>query len=138
MGPLYVDLVIEAKHGHVVGTLSVSLYDEYGRKLVNGHTGLSGQTLRLHAGLNVVRARIGAVRLNPGTYVLGVRLADRGEVFDSIDSAFRIDIVDIRTAQLGIRVRDDGVVPCEFEVLAGPEPWDDGVPDGLPADWPTP
>jgi lipopolysaccharide transport system ATP-binding protein len=118
MGPLEVNLAIESDAARPVGSVAVALYDEFGTKLLNGHTGLAGQTVMLQRGRNVIRTRIAAVPLNPGVYVLGLWLADPiGEVFDQVDSAFTIEVVDLQTGDLGLRVSNDGIIPCQFEIL---------------------
>ena len=118
MGPLEVNLAIESDAARPVGSVAVALYDEFGTKLLNGHTGLAGHTVMLQRGRNVIRTRIAAVPLNPGVYVLGLWLADPiGEVFDQVDSAFTIEVVDLQTGDLGLRVSNDGIIPCQFEIL---------------------
>jgi lipopolysaccharide transport system ATP-binding protein len=118
MGPLEVNLAVESDAARPVGSVAVTLYDEFGTKLLNGHTGLTGHTVTLQQGRNLIRTRIATVPLNPGVYVLGLWLADPiGEVFDHIASAFTIEVVDLQTGDLGLRARKDGIIPCQFEIL---------------------
>jgi ABC-type polysaccharide/polyol phosphate transport system ATPase subunit len=118
MGPLEVNLAVESDAARPVGSVAVTLYDEFGTKLLNGHTGLTGHTVTLQQGRNLIRTRIATVPLNPGVYVLGLWLADPiGEVFDHIASAFTIEVVDLQTGDLSLRARKEGIIPCQFEIL---------------------
>jgi lipopolysaccharide transport system ATP-binding protein len=115
-GQLEFRLAIASDVPRVVQSLAVILYDLYGTKLINAHTGLRGVTVPLRAGRNVVTCRIGAVHLNPGVYVVGLWLADTvGQVYDSVDSAFRLEVVGVGDSAL--RPRGEGTVACDFEVL---------------------
>jgi lipopolysaccharide transport system ATP-binding protein len=99
-----------------VGSLAVTLYDRYGTKLVNADTMALGAPLQLQAGHNRVQLRIDQLHLNPGLYNLGLWVADPpSEVHDAVSTAMMLEVVETETQR--IRVQEDGVVPCRFELL---------------------
>jgi ABC-type polysaccharide/polyol phosphate transport system ATPase subunit len=117
-GPLDVALIIESDEARDVNTIAVTLYDEYGTKLVNADTLVLGQDMHLEAGRNLVRLRINQLHLNPGIYVLGLWVADPpAEIYDFTESAIRIEVVRLETEGFGLRPTSDGSVVCDFEVL---------------------
>jgi lipopolysaccharide transport system ATP-binding protein len=118
-GPLEFLLEIESNASRAVGSLAVTIYDQTGASLVNADTLAIGQIINLEKGRNLVRLRIEAIHLKPGIYMFGLWLADplSGEVFDFIDSALEIELVDPGIDQLGIRPLSDGVVTCPFKLL---------------------
>jgi lipopolysaccharide transport system ATP-binding protein len=116
-GPLDVALIIESDEARAVGSIAVTLYDEYGTKLVNADTIMLGQEIPLEAGRNVVRLRINRLHLNPGIYVLGLWVADPpAEIYDFTESAIRIEVVRLESEGFGLRPASDGSVVCDFEV----------------------
>ncbi|HEX6079059.1 MAG TPA: polysaccharide ABC transporter ATP-binding protein [Methylomirabilota bacterium] len=117
-GPLEIRLAIEALEPTTVGSLAVTLYDQYGTKLVNADTISLGQTIALRPGLNQLALRIAQVHLNPGVYVLGLWLARPLEaVIDHVPAAFEIEVMTRETGGLGAAPQDDGMVTCALEVL---------------------
>jgi len=117
-GPLKVSTSIQSDGPRSVGSLAVTLYDQYGTKLVNADTLALGRTISLRPGLTTVCLRIESLNLNPGTYVLGLWMANpTGEVFDSVPSALRLEVVEHAERGLGVRPMSDGLVTCAFEVL---------------------
>jgi lipopolysaccharide transport system ATP-binding protein len=117
-GPLEVALIIESDEARAVGTVAVTLYDEYGTKLVNLDTLILGQEMPLVAGRNIVRFRINQLHLNPGIYVLGLWVADPpAEIYDFTESAIRVEVVRLESEGFGLRPTSDGSVVCDFEVL---------------------
>jgi lipopolysaccharide transport system ATP-binding protein len=117
-GPLDVAMIIESDEARDVNTIAMTLYDEYGTKLVNADTLVLGQQMHLEAGRNLVRIRINQLHLNPGIYVLGLWVADPpAEIYDFAESAIRIEVVRLETEGLGLRPTSDGSVVCDFEVL---------------------
>jgi ABC-type polysaccharide/polyol phosphate transport system ATPase subunit len=117
-GPLEVSTAIRSDRARAVGSLAVTLYDQYGTKLVNADTLALGRTIELQSGLTTVRLRIERLNLNPGTYVLGLWMANpTGEVFDSVPSVLRLEVVDHAEHGLGVRPMSDGLVTCAFNVL---------------------
>jgi lipopolysaccharide transport system ATP-binding protein len=118
MGPLELDLVIDSDERRSVGRLAVVICDQSGIKLLDAGTGLRGATITLHKGRNQIRTRIPQIPLNPGIYLVWLWLADPiGEVFDSVESAFHLQILDARTEELASSVTGDGLVPCQFEIV---------------------
>jgi lipopolysaccharide transport system ATP-binding protein len=118
-GPLEFLLEIESDAVRSVGSLAVAIYDQTGSILVNADTLAIGQIVNLDKGRNLVRLKIEAIHLKPGTYIVGLWLADplSGSPFDYIESAFEIEIVDTGIDDLGIRPQGDGVVTCPFGLL---------------------
>lgn len=116
-GPLEVALEIEAAEPRSVSGLGVTLYDRHGTKLVNADVLSIGRVIALRPGLNRVRFHIRELLLNPGTYVLGLWLADTGgTVLDFSDSALDLEVVDLEREGFGARPGSDGAVPCRFTV----------------------
>jgi lipopolysaccharide transport system ATP-binding protein len=117
-GPLDVALIIESDEARAVNTIAVTLYDEYGTKLVNLDTLTLGQEMPLAVGRNIVRFRINELHLNPGIYVLGLWVADPpAEIYDFTESAIRVEVVRLESEGFGLRPISDGSVVCDFEVL---------------------
>jgi ABC-type polysaccharide/polyol phosphate transport system ATPase subunit len=117
-GPLDVSLIIESDEARDVNTIAVTLYDEYGTKLVNADTLVLGREMHLETGRNIVRLRINELHLNPGIYVLGLWVADPpAEIFDFTESAIRIEVVRLESEGFGLRPTSDGSVVCDFEVI---------------------
>jgi hypothetical protein len=99
-----------------VGSIAVTLYDQYGTKLINVDTLSLAEMIPLREGHNIVRLRIKEVYLNPGIYTLGLWLADPpSEVHDVIPSALKLEVVELESEK--IRVPADGTVLCDFELL---------------------
>jgi lipopolysaccharide transport system ATP-binding protein len=116
-GPLEFSLEIDSNRARSVGSIAVTLYDLYGTKLINADTLSLGETIRLHAGINHMRFNIEQLFLKPGIYVLGLWMANpEGEVFDQINGAIKIEVVDLESEGLGNRPRADGLVSCDFRV----------------------
>jgi ABC-type polysaccharide/polyol phosphate transport system ATPase subunit len=117
-GPLEVSLEITSDSARTVETIAVTLYDEYGTKLVNADTILEGRGITLQEGRNIVRLGIRRLHLNPGVYVLGLWVADPpAEIFDYTESAIRIEVVHSGSQGAGVRPLEDGSVVCEFDIL---------------------
>jgi lipopolysaccharide transport system ATP-binding protein len=113
-GPLEFYLNIRSESEQSVGSVAVTLYDRYGTKLVNADTLALGEMLPLKAGNNIIRLLVDPLYLNPGTYTLGLWVANPpSEVFDNISSAFLIEVVEIKTKTT--RLESDGLVPCKYE-----------------------
>jgi len=116
-GPLELLLDIEAAEARTVSGLGVTLYDRNGTKLVNADILSLGRVVALRPGHNRIRLRIEALHLNPGTYVLGLWLADSGgTVLDYSDSALELEVVDLEREGFGARPVSDGAVECRFTV----------------------
>ena len=117
-GPLEFKLRIFSDSARTLGSLAVILFDKNGTKLVNADTISLGQTISLHQGHNIVRLRISELYLNPGDYTLGWWLADPlGEIYDFVEAALNIEVVDMQANRLGARPQYDGTVVCHFQLL---------------------
>lgn len=117
-GPLDVSLSIVSDSPRTVGSIAVTLYDEYGTKLVNADTISLGRGIPLEAGDNLVQLRIKELHLNPGVYSLGLWVADPpAEIYDYTESAIRIEVVRLESEGMGLRPVSDGSVVCDFDVL---------------------
>jgi lipopolysaccharide transport system ATP-binding protein len=117
-GPLEVSLAITSDALRTVGSIAVTLYDEYGTKLVNADTISTGQGVPLREGENIVRLRIRELHLNPGIYILGLWVADPpAEIYDYTDSAIMIEVVRLESEGFGLRPAADGCVVSDFEIL---------------------
>jgi lipopolysaccharide transport system ATP-binding protein len=122
-GPLEFLLAIHASDAMAIGSIAVTLYSPAGVKLVNADTIALGKTINLRKGNNAVTLRIEKLPLNPGTYIVGVWIANpihanrTGGEFDQIQSAFEVEVVEAHSRLLGKRPDSDGFVTCSFEVL---------------------
>jgi energy-coupling factor transporter ATP-binding protein EcfA2 len=118
-GPLHFLLEIVSDTERPINSLAAFLFDQSGIKLINADTISLGQTITLQKGCNLVHLRIENLYLNPGRYVVGLWLANpkSGVVFDHIESAFEIEVIDIGSKRFGCRPDFDGVVVCPFSVL---------------------
>jgi homopolymeric O-antigen transport system ATP-binding protein len=116
-GPLELRLSLVSDLPRTIGSLGLSLHDEDGTTLVSADTISLGLVTSLERGRNVVGLRIDSLHLNPGGY--HVALWARGPlgrlVFDRIESAFVLKVVDPRPAIS--RPRAEGSTTCRFHVL---------------------
>lgn len=112
-------LAIVSDQPREISSLAVVLYDQIGTKLINADTITLGQIITLRKGRNIVGLRIQHLYLNPDVYVLGLWLADRelGIVFDHIESAFEIEVVNPKSEGLGMKPDFDGSVLCQFKLF---------------------
>ncbi len=116
-GPLEVSLSIRSDRERRIGSVAITLYDHGGTKLVNADSIALGREVRLCAGENVVRVRLTALHLNPGSYLLGWWLGDAlGAEFDYVEAGVGIEIEEHQEQQFGIRPQSDGIVACQFDV----------------------
>jgi len=99
-----------------VSSLAVTLYDPYGVKLVNADTLSLGRAIELKAGTNEVRLTIERLHLNPGSYTVGLWLANLGNVFDRLDGALTVEVADLAEENLGGRAWSDGLVTSPFTI----------------------
>jgi len=117
-GPIEFTMVLNSKAPATLGSVAVTFYTPEGTKLVNADTISLGRQIELASGRNEVQLRINRLHLNPGSYILGLYLADPlGVVIDHIQSAFEITVADIETQKLGQRPVADGLVSCDFELI---------------------
>lgn len=115
-GPLHARMKLDAETPTVADSLSVTIFDRTGFRLVHADTVKLDRPIALQPGSNSVQMAIKAVQLQPGTYTLGLSVGQWPEtVFDAIDTACDIEIVP-NPLDGGVRPRDDGAVRCELEL----------------------
>ena len=117
-GPLDVMLVINSDAPRVVRSLAVTIYDQTGIKLANADTIAHDWPIQLVQGRNLARMRIRQLHLNPGLYSLGLWLANPPEeIFDQVQSAARIEVVEPENSAGLARPMSDGIVTCQFDLI---------------------
>jgi|SRR3954463_2133399 lipopolysaccharide transport system ATP-binding protein len=117
-GPIQFTMVLKANRPTSVASVAATFYTAEGTKLVNADTISLGHVIRLNSGISEVQLTIKQLHLNPGSYILGLYLADpQGVVFDHIESAFEISVADVERNKLGQRPVQDGTVFCDFEFV---------------------
>jgi lipopolysaccharide transport system ATP-binding protein len=117
-GPLDVSLAITSDAPRTVGSIAVTLYDEYGTKLVNADTISLGRGVPLRKGETRVHLRIRELYLNPGIYILGLWVADPpAEIYDYTDSAIMLEVVRPESEGFGLSPQADGCVVTDFDLL---------------------
>lgn len=118
-GPLSIKVSIRSDADRNVGSLAITIYDQYGAKLINADTVALGRSTFLKKGDNTLEIKIEQLHLNPGIYVLGLWLADpMGVVFDHIESAMNLEVVAAEQEGFGARPIADGMVTTPFKILA--------------------
>jgi lipopolysaccharide transport system ATP-binding protein len=116
-GPVEFSLFIESDASRTVSSIAVTVFDQYGTKLVNADSVSLGKSIELEKGRNHLTFKIERLHLNPGVYIVGLWMAKTsGNVLDQIYSAIRIDVVDLEDNELGMRI--DGAVTCDFELIS--------------------
>jgi lipopolysaccharide transport system ATP-binding protein len=116
-GPVEFSLNIESDAPRTVSSVAVTIFDQYGTKLVNADSVSLGRSVELKKGRNHFTFRINRLHLNPGVYIVGLWMAkSSGNVLDQIYSAIRLDVVDLEDNEFGIRI--DGAVTCDFQFVA--------------------
>jgi len=121
-GPLDVRLVIDSDRARDVASLAISFCDRLGTKLVNADSISLGQSIALREGLNEITVHVEQLHLNPGVYVLGLWLAHGRTVFDHVQSAASLEVVDLADQGFGMRPSQDGCVTCSFAVAPQESP----------------
>ena len=118
-GPLEFVLEIQSGVPRDVRSLAVFLLEQYGTKILNADTVHLERTVSLRQGLNTVRLRIASIHLLPGTYRVGLWLADPVHAqsvtgaYDYVESAFEIEVA---TRGAGAPAGTGGIVTCDFTV----------------------
>jgi lipopolysaccharide transport system ATP-binding protein len=118
--PVEFQLQIDSDADRQVGSLAVVISDLSGIKLVNADIITLGRAVALRKGGNALGLRICNLHLNPGSYTVGLWLADpfhpgaSSGAFDYVETACRIDVTgDGPVGDLGQRSR----VTCDFELV---------------------
>lgn len=117
-GPIEFTMLLESDANATLGSVAVTFYALDGTKLVNADTISLGRVVEVRPGRNELQLRIQQLHLNPGSYILGLYLADPlGRVLDHIESAFEITVADLETNRFGRRPVQDGSVCCDFDLV---------------------
>jgi lipopolysaccharide transport system ATP-binding protein len=121
-GALHVRLELRSDRARSLPSLAVVVYTQDGLKLINADSLIQGKTIRLQRGLNQIEARIQAVHLSPGSYVIGLWAAEAGgHVFDFIQSAFEIRVAPAADGGFGRTAVAPGLVPCDYSFNSEPK-----------------
>jgi ABC-type polysaccharide/polyol phosphate transport system ATPase subunit len=119
LGPLELQLEIDAEQARSASSLAVVIRDVGGTNLVNADIAAAEQVLRLEQGPNVVSLRIDSLYLNPGEYTVDLWLGDGGASgVDYVESAFQLLVLDPRPAGTGPSLVVTGLVPCALSASA--------------------
>jgi lipopolysaccharide transport system ATP-binding protein len=125
-GPLLVQVAVESDVRREVASLAVTIDDPHGGQLVNMDSALVGGPIALEAGRNTFTIRAEALHLRPGSYTMGLWLADeRSAPLDHLPIALHLEVVPGGGADHPARVAASGVVSCDFRVTAGAEASED-------------
>jgi hypothetical protein len=113
-GPLQFTIEIASDKPRRVGSIAVTVYDEQGTVLVNADSIELGVSADLRRGSTFHLLQIEALHLKPGTYVIGLWLAEATHepVYDHIRDACPLEVVDLQGAGLGSHTI--GVVSTKF------------------------
>jgi lipopolysaccharide transport system ATP-binding protein len=134
LGPLELQLEIDAAQARSVSSLAVVIRDVGGTNLVNADIAASEQIVRLDAGLSVVTLRIESLYLNPGEYTVDLWIGDGGPSgLDHVESAFQLLVLDPRPAGSGPSLVVTGIVPCTLRASVASGSVRDGVRDRMAA-----
>ena len=116
--PLEISLEVTSDCERNVGSVSVTICDTHGTRLINADTLSFGKSVRLRAGSTILRMKIDQLHLNPGNYIVGLWIADPiVGPFDYIDSAGRIEVSKPAHSGVGQTPDDEGLVPCSFDLV---------------------
>ena len=118
--PLEISLEVTSDAERTVGSVSVTICDLHGTRLINADTLSIGKSVRLTEGSNLLKLTLDSLHLNPGTYTVGLWIADPiAGPFDCVDAAGRIEVNKPPQNGVGQTPDDEGLVPCSFQVTAG-------------------
>ncbi|MFL5616791.1 MAG: ABC transporter ATP-binding protein [Gemmatimonadaceae bacterium] len=121
LGPLELQLEIDALQPRSVSSLAVVIRDVGGTNLVNADVAAAEQVVRLEPGRNVVTLRIESLYLNPGEYTVDLWIGDGGPSgLDHVESAFQLLVLDPRPAGTGPSLVVTGIVPCALRASVTP------------------
>jgi lipopolysaccharide transport system ATP-binding protein len=114
-GPLHVELALEADRPFIIRGLAVILWDQNRTKLVNAEIADMNMRIPLRAGRNEISFDLQSLELNPGSYVLGLWVAEgeQSKALDFVESAARVEVAAPPT---GFVSTSGGVVACRFSV----------------------
>ena len=110
-------LEIKSNANRKVASLAVGIYDNSGFKLINLDILSVGQLIELETGLNTIKFQINSLHLKPDSYRIGLWMSDpMGEVYDWIENAIEISVIEHLNQSLGTKPRTDGCITCNFTV----------------------
>jgi lipopolysaccharide transport system ATP-binding protein len=117
-GPLELNLELISNRHRTIGSLGVSLHDQQGARLISADTMSLDVATQVEEGTNRIKLHIDALHLNPGVYYATLWASGRlgRRVFDRIESAFALQVVDRNPTPLG----QLGPTTCSFQVLPSP------------------
>jgi len=116
--PLEFCLELESDVTRAIGSISVTLSDHHGNRLVNADTLIHGSSVKFEEGSNLIRVKLDKLFLNPGNYVVGLWVADPiSGPFDYVDAAAQIDVTKPAHQGAGQTPDNEGLVPCSFTVV---------------------
>lgn len=122
-GPFVVRTTVRARSPRAVPSFAMSIRSLSGLLLVNADAITLGRPVQLETGLNTVEFSINELHLNPGRYTVDLWASDTfGAAYDYVESALEFDVAAWRERGEGVTPKDDGVVPCRFEIEASPTP----------------
>ena len=116
-GPLEVSVALHSDSARTVASLGIFFSARYGTRLVNANTTSLGKTLSLKPGRNEFTLRIDQLHLTPGVYDVDLWLANPGHIFDYVEAAAQIEIVDVPCEGFGKRPDEDGRVTCTLALV---------------------
>jgi lipopolysaccharide transport system ATP-binding protein len=120
-GPLSVRLRIHSRSPQPRASIAVNVLDQHGTKLINADAYMIGPGVALPDGESLWEVRIEELHLMPGTYQMGLWLADGiGEAIDRIAPAVRFTVIDRQTEQVGVWIDPDpwhsGLIRCDYGI----------------------
>jgi hypothetical protein len=116
-GPITFRLRISSSSKRLVNSIAVTIYDQYGSKLVNLDTISLGIQTQLDVGVNEIELSIDQLHLNPGVYNIGLWMANYpAEIFYKVDQIIKLEVVDIEQEKYGLRPKSDGLVTNVFKI----------------------
>ena len=118
--PLEFSLEVTSDAQRTVGSVAVTICDLHGTRLINADTLSFGKSFRLTEGSNTLKLTLETLHLNPGTYMVGLWIADPiAGPFDYVDAAGRIEVSKPPHNGIGQTPDDEGLIPCSFHLTAG-------------------
>jgi lipopolysaccharide transport system ATP-binding protein len=121
--PLSCELEIESNSDRIIRSIGVSIYDVSGPKLINFDTATQGQEFPIKKGTNKFEFSIESLHLKPGSYTLGLWLANpMGDTYDYIENAIQLDIISDKRGTFGSELKSglsansDGVVTAKCKI----------------------
>jgi ABC-type polysaccharide/polyol phosphate transport system ATPase subunit len=116
-GPLDVTVVLESDRSGPLSDLGIIFLDRFGTRLVNADIVTLGTTLTLRPGRNQFTLRIAQLHLVPGLYTVSLWAANPGHLFDHVEVATQLEVVELADAGFGHRPCWDGAVTCIVSIV---------------------